>query len=114
MKVTVTNEERAALAAWMLRARWGGSEEQLSTLYDAFEALGIDEYRPYVQADGSGALPAEMVSDTAREVVLTEEGLAALLADFPASPTPAPLGPAKVRLLRKLRALVPRKLEAVK
>lgn len=118
VRFRVTNRERLGLAM-MFSSAWGGqgmSEDILNDFYDAYEALGIENVRNFVVQTQQGmnvALPKgqeDELSDTKGfEATIPRDALALVLDSYPAQPTPAMLGPAKVRFLRKARALVPRK-----
>lgn len=105
MIMIVQNDERAALATWLIPNGWGGTEEQLSGLLDVYEAFKLDDYKPFFGPQGL-AVPQGLLTGSVRMDVRPE--LATLiLTSFPGQATPGPLGPAKVRLLRKLRQVSP-------
>lgn len=115
MKLTVTNEERFALATMLMQAAWSAPEKVLSNFLAAFDAFGLEEYRELFKGQSVASDHPKLSATTKREIRLSDEAAKALLEHWPAHATPAALGPAKVRLLQRMRTLVkPDKLEAPK
>jgi hypothetical protein len=106
--LTVTNADRLAIAGW-LALDWAGPMHVLEAFAELHERLGLKEL-PVVR-DPSGTVivnaPAGLKVETVRQVVLSENALRVLLQFYPGARTAAAFGPAKVRLLQAVRALLP-------
>ena len=108
MIMIVQNDERAALATWLIPNGWGGTEEQLGGLLDIYETFKLEDYKPFFGPQGL-AVPQGMLTGSVRMDIKPE--MATLILNlFPGQGTPGPLGPAKVRLLRKLRQVSPKEV----
>lgn len=106
--MTISNAERAGLALWLM-GTWGGSEDELSAFLDAWEGLRLEEFRKYVRPVAGGVqfdMPDDVLSEPGVDWLPSPSSVEVILANYPRSATPSGLGPAKVRLLRRLRELV--------
>lgn len=107
LRLTVTNEERFALATMLIQAAWGSDERALNNFLAAFEAFGLEEYRPLFNGDKVPSDHPKLSATIKREVKLSQGAAREILGTWPQHATPAALGPAKVRLLQRMRALAP-------
>lgn len=106
MKLTVTNEERMALATFLIPAAWSASEETLVNFLRAFDAFGLEEYRPLFNGQAVQSSHPLLSAAAKRDVTLAEGTAKTLLEHWPGHGTPGALGPPKVRLLQRMRAQV--------
>lgn len=102
----VQNDERAALATWLIPNGWAGTEEQLDGLLDIYESFRLEDFKPFFTRDGLSVPQAFLTGSIRLDV--KPEAAALIISLFPGQGTPGPLGPAKVRLLRKLRQVSPK------
>lgn len=106
MIMIIPNDERAVLATWLIPNGWAGTEEQLDGLLDVYEAFKVEDFKPFFGSQGL-VVPQGMLTGSVRMDIKPEMATLILNA-LPAQGTPGPLGPAKVRLLRKLRQVSPK------
>ena len=106
MIMIVQNDERAALATWLIPNGWAGTEEQLDGLLDIYETFRLEDFKPFFNRDGLSVPQAFLTGNIRLDV--KPEAATLIVNLFPGQATPGPLGPAKVRLLRKLRQVSPR------
>jgi len=108
--VKVTNAERAGVALF-LAYDWAGTEEEIIAFGDAWDALNLEAFRDHTKRTPQGVAyidgPAPLISDRLdHDVDLPVDAARVLLKHYPGARTPSNLGPAKARLLRKLRSIV--------
>lgn len=105
VRLAVTNEERFALASMLVPSAWGAPEDVLVHFLAAHDAFALEEYRPlFAGVDTPSDHPLASPT-TKREVAISNATALTLLSFWPNHATPGLLGPAKVRLLKRLRAL---------
>lgn len=118
IEIPMTRRERLGVAAF-LQGAWGGSEAELNTLYDIREALDLAEFDAFFSLDANGVVqiatnPRLVDDERAFNTHLAPAAVRFVLSFYPRAATPGALGPAKVRLLRRLRAaLTEQELSAV-
>ncbi len=103
--VIVTGDERLVVAHMLATVPWAGPEEVLvvfGSLHEAFETRSL----PPVTARGEFLANESWDPQAMVEAKLTAPQCQLLLQNLPPALTPGVLGPAKVKLLGKLRALV--------
>jgi hypothetical protein len=107
----ITNRERL-VAAMYFQQPWAGTELELDEMLATFEALDLGSLDHLFEAGAQGGVNMRKTSDVQdsdrlrMQVELPVLGTLLLLRGLPAWACPAKYGPAKVRLLRKLRQMV--------
>jgi hypothetical protein len=101
----VTTAQRLVVTHW-LRMAWQGTAEQVDHMLELFDAFRCEELRTRFTANGSINVEGLALGEE-RQVELSEGALRLVATYLPAAPTPADAGPAKARLLRAVRAVLP-------
>lgn len=98
----LNGKERAVALGYLLSIPWAAPLEDLEVLADAVECL--EGASLLERCTGQLQIPPALLSDEEREFFVPWPAADLLLERLPTAPTPGVLGPAKVALLRKLKA----------